>query len=67
MARLEPKILWLTPKGNWSNPQSWLAGPHTPENRKYIKQGIEEWQNHLKPYVFKNYYRERPTNERRRS
>jgi predicted transcriptional regulator len=45
-----------------------LYDPATPEKlRKYIKQGIEEWQNHLKLQVLKRYYCERPTNERRRS
>jgi hypothetical protein len=40
---------------------------YTEKLRKYIKQGIEEWQNHLKLQVLKRYYCERPTNERRRS
>jgi hypothetical protein len=39
--RLEPKILWLTPKGNWLNQAYRLLyiDPATPEKlRKYIKQ-----------------------------
>jgi hypothetical protein len=49
-------------------PIVYYIDPATPEKlRKYIKQGIEEWQNHLKLQVLKRYYCERPTNERRRS
>jgi hypothetical protein len=48
-------------------PIVYYIDPATPENYKYIKQGIEEWQNHLKLQVLKNAIMERPTNERRRS
>jgi hypothetical protein len=48
-------------------PIVYYIDPATPEKlRKYIKQGIEEWQNHLKLQVLKTLLL-RPTNERRRS
>jgi hypothetical protein len=62
------KILWLTP-GELVEPIKpivYYIDPTPEKLRKYIKQGIEEWQNHLKLQVLKRYC-ERPTNERRRS
>jgi hypothetical protein len=48
-------------------PIVYYIDPATPEKlRKYIKQGIEEWQNHLKLQVLKTLLLRRPTNERRR-
>jgi hypothetical protein len=53
--RLEPKILWLTP-GNWLNQKSlsFIIWPcYTRKLRKYIKQGIEEWQKPFETAGFK--------------
>jgi hypothetical protein len=64
--RLEPKDPAAYARGELVaiKPIVYYIDPATPEKlRKYIKQGVEEWQNHLKRQVSKCYYKDPPTKE----
>jgi hypothetical protein len=64
--RLEPKILWLTPKGNWLN-QSLSFIYTTPENFVNTSRYRRMAKNHLKLQVLKTLLLRKTHQRRRRS